>query len=87
MSHQSYLPGREGVGQVQGLGGGQNGVQESDPVQVWRRLILLSFDPAVDRSRDDLASGAQADMFSSQSEDQWFSKEKLYKVRDINDKS
>ena len=33
-----------------------------------------------DRSRDDLASGAQADMFSSHAEDQWFSKEKLYKV-------
>ena len=32
------------------------------------------------RSRDDLASSSQSDMFSSQSEDQWFSKEKLYKV-------
>jgi len=39
---------------------------------VSRRAILS-------RSRDDLASGAQADMFSSHSEDQWFSKEKLYK--------
>ena len=33
------------------------------------------------RSRDDLASSSQSDMFSSHSEDQWFSKEKLYKVR------
>jgi len=39
---------------------------------VSRRAILS-------RSRDDLASGAQADMFSSHAEDQWFSKEKLYK--------
>ena len=32
------------------------------------------------RSRDDLAGDLQADMFSSPPEDQWFSKEKLYKV-------
>lgn len=39
---------------------------------VSRRAILS-------RSRDDLASSSQSDMFSSHSEDQWFSKEKLYK--------
>jgi len=39
---------------------------------VSRRAILS-------RSRDDLAGDLQADMFSSQPEDQWFSKEKLYK--------
>ena len=38
------------------------------------------------RSRDDLAGDLQADMFSSPPEDQWFSKEKLYKVEqsDLN---
>lgn len=39
---------------------------------VSRRAILS-------RSRDDLAGDLQADVFSSQPEDQWFSKEKLYK--------
>lgn len=39
---------------------------------VSRRAILS-------RSRDDLAGDLQADMFSSPPEDQWFSKEKLYK--------
>jgi len=39
---------------------------------VSRRAILS-------RSRDDLANDSHPEMFSSHSEDQWFSKEKLYK--------
>lgn len=45
---------------------------ENKEKMVSRRAILS-------RSRDDLANDSHPEMFSSHSEDQWFSKEKLYK--------